>query len=206
MGKLVAVIDYGLGNLRSVSRALESVGGCADVTGDPARLSKAHGLVMPGVGAFYHGIRNIRDLNLVDAIRENINEGKPFLGICLGLQLLFTETEEHGRHKGLNIIKGKVLKFPAGPKIPHMGWNSVRLEPDNPAARLFMGIPDGSYFYFVHSYYVQPENADVIAARTEYGIEFVAAVARDNVYATQFHPEKSSTLGLKVMENFVSLC
>lgn len=209
---MIAVIDYGLGNLRSVSKSLESLGASVSVTNQPEKIQEAKAVVLPGVGAFYHGMKNLKDLNLIPTIKDTINQGKPFLGICLGLQLLFSETEEHGIHKGLDIIKGKVKKFTPTPKslvkghagkikIPHMGWNQIELRSKS---KLFNHIPDNSYFYFVHSYYVDPENKDVIATTTNYGVEFTSGIIKDNIFAVQFHPEKSSGLGLKIMENFIN--
>lgn len=203
---MIAVIDYGLGNLRSVSKALESIGASVEVTSDPKKMLEAKGLVLPGVGAFYHGMRNLEKLDIIPAIKKNIKEGKPFLGICLGLQLLFTETQEHGTHKGLNIIKGKVKKFTGNMKIPHMGWNQIKCKAQNEKCKIFEGINDNSYFYFVHSYYVEPEDKNIIAARTSYGVEFISAIRKDNLWGVQFHPEKSSDLGLKILKNFISLC
>lgn len=199
----IVVIDYGLGNLRSVTKALEKVGASVELTSDPERVVAAKGAVLPGVGAFSAGMENLRVLGLLPAVRRRIEEGRPLLGICLGLQLLFTVSEEHGVHEGLDIIKGKVVRFGGGLKIPHMGWNAIKPVRQAPASHLFGGIPDDTFFYFVHSYYVMPEDESVTAARCEYGTEFTCAIARDNLFAVQFHPEKSSDLGLKVLENFV---
>ncbi len=203
---MVAVIDYGLGNLRSVSKALELAGADVIVTSKPEEIIKAKGVVFPGVGAFNKGMENLKEKGLIDAVYGVIREGTPFLGICLGLQLLFTESEEHGRVPGLGIIKGRVRRFEGNMKVPHMGWNEVKFKIQNPKSKIFEGIPDGEYFYFVHSYFVQPEDKGVITSFTEYGGEFVSSVQEDNIYALQFHPEKSGTLGLKVLKNFVSLC
>ena len=213
---MIAVIDYGLGNLRSVSKALESLGARVQTTNDPSIISKADGVVLPGVGAFRHGMENLKKLNLVPAIQEVANTGKPFIGICLGLQLLFSETEEHGIHKGLDIVKGKVKKFTRTPKslvcgfignmkIPHMGWNQIRYTSNDKRNIIFNNIPDNSYFYFVHSYYVECADEKTVAATTNYGIEFTSAIVKENIFGTQFHPEKSSTLGLKILENFIKL-
>ncbi|MBU1487166.1 imidazole glycerol phosphate synthase subunit HisH [bacterium] len=221
---MIAVIDYDTGNLKSVSKALEAVGAKVEVTNDPRLIGRAEVLVLPGVGAFYRGMENLKRLNLLPSIFEAVKEGKPLLGICLGLQLLFTESEEHGTCQGLDIIKGKVKKFQGKMKIPHMGWNQIRIQKsDDPQMRvprrqttrkcgcpegrdqIFKGIPDGSYFYFVHSYYVVPDDKNVIAATTEYGIEFTSAIAKDNIFAVQFHPEKSGELGLKILENFLNV-
>ena len=204
---MIAVIDYGLGNLRSVSKALEAVGAEVEVTNNSERIAEAKAIVLPGVGAFHRGVENLKSLGIVPSIFKAIGEGKPFLGICLGLQLLFAESAEHGRPKGLDIIKGRVKRFSADVKVPHMGWNSIKLKIKNEKCKMkiFEGIPEESYFYFVHSYYVEPENKDVIAATTDYGKEFVSAVNKENVWGVQFHPEKSADLGLKILENFVRL-
>ncbi len=199
---MIAVIDYGLGNLRSVSKALESLGTEVEVTSKPKIIESADGVVLPGVGAFYRGMENITKLGLAVPIKKCASSGKPFLGICLGLQLLFSESTEHGKHKGLDIIKGKVVKFKEGVKIPHMGWNSVDRIKDTP---LFKNIPDKSYFYFVHSYFVEPKDKKVIAGATDYSQSFTSMIAKDNVFGVQFHPEKSSELGLKVLKNFLEI-
>lgn len=215
---MIAVIDYGLGNLRSVGKALEVVGARVEITNSAEKIAKAKAVVLPGVGAFQRGMRNLNELNLLPAVYNAIEQGKPFLGICLGLQLLFSESEEDGLHKGLDIVKGRVRKFDFHSnrqpltnnrlKVPHMGWNQATLHAARSTlhARMFEGIPENSYFYFVHSYYVEPKNKDVIAATTDYGKEFVSAIVQDNVWGVQFHPEKSDKLGLKILENFLSLC
>jgi len=200
----VVVIDYGLGNLRSVTKALEAVGARAELTSEPERIIAAERAVLPGVGAFSAGMRNLEALHLLPAIRQRITEGKPLLGICLGLQLLFTLSDEHGVHHGLDVVKGRVVRFGGELKIPHMGWNTVTPVRQPAASRLFEGIPDDSYFYFVHSYYVVPEEESVVAATAEYGVRFACAIARDNLFAVQFHPEKSGNIGLKLLENFVN--
>jgi glutamine amidotransferase len=200
----IVVVDYGLGNLRSVTKALEAVGASTQLTSDPRKIISAPGVVLPGVGAFSAGMRNLEALGLVPAIQERIATGRPLLGICLGLQLLLTVSEEHGLHEGLDVIAGRVVRFDGELKIPHMGWNTIKPARQSPAAALFEGIPDDSFFYFVHSYYVVPDDKNVIAATTEYGIEFTSAVAKDNLFALQFHPEKSGDLGLKILENFVN--
>jgi len=199
----IVVIDYGLGNLRSVTKALEAVGGRVELTTAPERIISAKGAVLPGVGAFSAGMENLRSRDLLPAVQQRIDEGKPLLGICLGLQLLFTLSEEHGLHGGLDVVKGKVVRFGEGLKIPHMGWNTIKPVRQPPASYLFEGIPDNTFFYFVHSYYVMPEDTSVVAATTEYGIEFTSAIAKNSLFAVQFHPEKSSDLGQKILENFV---
>jgi len=201
---LIAVIDYGLGNLRSVTKALESLGASIELTNKPEIISKANGVVLPGVGAFYKGIENINKLGLADPISQYVAKGKPFLGICLGLQLLFSESEEHGIHKGLGIIKGKVKKFESSLKIPHMGWNVV--QQTNRKEPLFNNIPDESYFYFVHSYFVEPVDKKDIASQTPYGQNFCSAITKKNLFGVQFHPEKSADLGIKLLENFIKIC
>jgi len=212
---MIVVIDYEMGNLRSVSKALESVGAEVKVTNNPKDIVSAEAIVLPGVGAFRKGMENLEKSGIVPELFESIKKDKPFLGICLGLQLLFTESEEHGTSRGLNIIKGNVKKFtpdvnPAlvhksGVKIPHMGWNQLRYQKTEDRRQIFKGIPEESYFYFVHSYYVEPENKNVIAATTQYGIDFVSAINQNNIWGVQFHPEKSSDLGLKILKNFVEL-
>jgi len=214
---MIAVIDYGLGNLRSVSKAVETLGSKVEVTSKPEIISKANGAILPGVGAFYKGMENINELGLSACIIMFVESGKPFLGICLGLQLLFSESEEHGLHKGLDIIKGKVKMFETDLKIPHMGWNTVRQsrrrktedgkrKTEDGRLKIFENIPDDSYFYFVHSYFVEPEDKSVIAGTTGYGQEFCSAIAKNNIYGTQFHPEKSAEIGLKLLKNFLNLC
>ena len=198
---MIAVIDYGMGNLRSVSKALESVGAKVEVTNDAKVIRKARAIVLPGVGAFHQGMQNLKALGFIDLIREAVDEEKFLLGICLGFQLLFEESEEHGTHPGLGLLKGRVKRLEGPVKIPHMGWNKItikaRREPD-----IFKGIPDGSYFYFVHSYYALPEDENLIASTTTYAIEFASSIAQGRLWAVQFHPEKSYKLGLKILENF----
>jgi glutamine amidotransferase len=203
---MIAIIDYGMGNLRSVQKAFEKVGFDAVVTSEPRSVLEADRIVLPGVGAFRDCIKNLEEGGFVEPILRVIRDGRPFLGICLGLQLLFSESEEFGIHKGLNVIPGRVVRFPEGMtqgeeelKVPHMGWNQVSIK-KRPAA--FSGIPDGTNFYFVHSYYVQPEDPAVIATTTDYGMEFCSSVWKDNIVATQFHPEKSQERGLSILKNF----
>ncbi len=199
---MIAIIDYGMGNLRSVQKGFERMGHDAVVTSDAKTILSASKVVLPGVGAFPDCMRNLREYGLIDAVHESINSGKPFLGICLGLQLLFTESEEFGISKGLDIIKGKVVRFKIQDstfKVPHMGWNSVSIKRQPPA---LADVPDGSHFYFVHSFHVVPEDKSVIATTTDYGYEFVSSVWKDNVFATQFHPEKSQALGLSILKRF----
>lgn len=203
---MIAIIDYGMGNLRSVQKGFEKVGFEAVVTSDPKVVLEAERIVLPGVGAFPDCMRNLEHGGFVEPILKVIREGRPFLGICLGLQLLFTESEEFGIHKGLDVIPGRVVRFPEGMeeeeeelKVPHMGWNQLSFKLRPPA---FSGIPDGTNFYFVHSYYVQPDDSSVIATTTRYGIDFCSSVWKDNIVATQFHPEKSQEKGLAILQNF----
>lgn len=201
---LVIVVDYGVGNLRSVTKALEFLGCEAKLTSDPDEVVKAEKLVLPGVGAFGTGMENLRRLNLIEPIKDAVKRGTPLLGICLGLQLLFEESEEMGQHEGLKLVRGKVVRFPEidGIRIPHMGWNSICIRKREP---LFVGVPDESMVYFVHSYFPVPEDESVVAATTEHGVEFVSAIAVDNIFGTQFHPEKSSQVGLQILRNFINL-
>jgi len=205
MGKCVAVIDYGLGNLRSVAKALETVGARVKVTNEAKSISNATAIVLPGVGAFGRAMDNLNKLDITPSILAAVKEGKPFLGICLGLQVLFTQSQEHGECKGLGILKGSVEKFTSGVKIPHMGWNEVQFSTDNARLAIFKDIPDKSYFYFVHSYYVEPLEKGIVAATANYGREFTSAVNKDNLWGVQFHPEKSAKLGLKILDNFINL-
>lgn len=198
---MIAIIDYGMGNLRSVQKGLESIGLNASIATDPDQVVAAEGVILPGVGAFADAIKNLKDTGMDKAIFEIVRLNKPFLGLCLGMQLMFSESEEDGIYQGLDIIKGRVIKLPPGEKVPHMGWNQINPVGGSP---LFKGIPDGSYFYFVHSYYCAPEE-DATIATSQYGIEFTCAVQKGNIMATQFHPEKSSSLGLKVLGNFGDL-
>ncbi len=198
---MIAVVDYGRGNLRSVQKAFEYLGHKAIVTDDPDIVVKADKVVLPGVGAFGDCMENLKSRHLDEAVVEFIRSGKPFLGICLGLQLLFTESEEFGPVKGMDLVKGRVVRFPKGLKIPHIGWNQVEIVRKNP---LLEGIKDGDFFYFVHSYYVVPDE-DVTSTTTEYGVTFTSMINKDNIFATQFHPEKSQKLGLRLLENFARL-
>ena len=198
---MIAVIDYGMGNLGSVEKALQYVGCTTVITSEPQQLEKASGIVLPGVGAFDDCIRGLRDRGLEDPLREMIAAGKPYLGICLGLQMLFEQSEE-GQEAGLGIFAGQVVRFDHELKIPQIGWNQVW--PDQPGPHL-ASIDPGSWFYFVHSYYVKPADESIVAATTEYGYEFCSAVYQDNVFACQFHPEKSQSAGLKLLENFKQL-
>ena len=196
---MIAIIDYGMGNLRSVEKGFLKVGVEAKVISDPQSVDDADAVVLPGVGAFRDCMRNLDRMKLIGPIMKSIRKGKPYLGICLGLQMLFTESEEFGVYKGLDVLKGKVVRFQVDLKVPHMGWNTVKLLEKPP---IFDGIKDESYFYFVHSYYVAPDDEGIIAGTTDYGITFTAMVWKDNIVATQFHPEKSQETGLKILKNF----
>ncbi len=202
---MIVLIDYGMGNLRSVGWALERIGGKVQITSDPKEIEKASALVLPGVGSFSQAMKNLRNMGILSSLVNGINDGKPFLGICLGLQLLFTESDEEGLHQGLDLLKGRVRRFEGDMKIPHMGWNQIKVKSQKSKIKILEGIPDGSYFYFVHSYYVEPEDKSIIVATTDYGTEFVSLIHKANIYATQFHPEKSHYTGLQVMKNFVRL-
>ena len=197
---MIAIIDYGMGNLRSVEKGFLKVGADVSVTNSPDVVERADAVVLPGVGAFKDCMKELTNLDLIDAVAGAVKKGKPYLGICLGLQILFSESEEFGRCRGMDIFRGKVVRFENGDlKIPQMGWNQLTLRKKNP---LFHDIPDRSYFYFVHSYYVAPEDASIVATTTDYGIEFTSSVWKDNIFAVQFHPEKSQTLGLRLLKNF----
>jgi len=197
---VIAIIDYGMGNLRSVQKGFEHTGFDARITCGAPDLAAARALVLPGVGAFGDAMANLAERGLLEPVIRAVREGKPLLGICLGFQLLFEESEEWGLCRGLGLMPGRVVRLPAGGlKVPHMGWNAVRQQGDCP---LWAGVPDGSFFYFVHSYYAQPGSKELSAGLTEYGGWIAAAVARDNVFGVQFHPEKSSRLGLRILANF----
>jgi imidazole glycerol-phosphate synthase subunit HisH len=201
---MIAIIDYGMGNLRSVQKAFEKVGHQAIVTGDAAQVAAADKVVLPGVGAFEDAIAELRRLDMVKTILQAIDSGKPFLGVCLGLQLLFDVNYENGRHEGLGVLRGECVKFdlPKEFAVPHMGWNQLNIRRPAP---ILNGLAEGAYVYFVHSYYVVPKDAEVIATETDYGGPFCSMIWRDNVYATQFHPEKSQAEGLKILRNFAEL-
>jgi glutamine amidotransferase len=200
---MVVVIDYGMGNLHSVGKALEEVGAKVKISSRPNDILGADKLVLPGVGAFKEAMQELKKRNLIEPITQYIKKGRLFLGLCLGLQLLFEESEEGGKVKGLGVLNGQVKKFSSRLKIPHMGWNEIRKKKTN--CPLLENIPDKSYMYFVHSYYVAPVDKSIIAAATNYGIDFTSVVWKDNICAFQGHPEKSQKLGLKILENFVRL-
>ncbi|OAT85534.1 imidazole glycerol phosphate synthase subunit HisH [Desulfotomaculum copahuensis] len=199
---MIAIIDYGMGNLRSVQKGFEKAGWPAAVVDRPEQLADARGVVLPGVGAFNDAMTRLRESGLDRAVHRVVEAGKPLLGICLGFQLFFEYSEEWGPTRGLGIFPGRVRRLTGGVKIPHMGWNQVRLLKPGP---LTAGIPDQSDFYFVHSYYVDPADKALVTGVTSYGIEFTSMAERDNVFGIQFHPEKSSVLGLKILHNFGGL-
>ena len=196
---MLTIIDYGVGNLRNVYMAFRRIGVEAHVTADAKDLHKATALVLPGVGAFGDSMANIERLGLEDAIVGCVRDGLPFLGICVGLQLLFQVSEEMGEHRGLGILPGRVVRFASDLVVPHMGWNQIHQTQE---CGMWAGVPDHSHAYFVHSYYVRPVDASVIAATTDYGVDFCSAVARDNLFAIQFHPEKSQDVGERILRNF----
>jgi glutamine amidotransferase len=201
---MIALVDYGMGNLRSVEKALTRVGGDVRIVSTPGEVAGAEALVLPGVGAFGDCMRNLEADGLDGAVREFVASGRPFLGICLGLQMLFESGEESPGVAGLGLLPGSVPRFEVtGLKVPHMGWNRIRTR--RPGCPLLDGVADGSYVYFVHSYYCRPSDKSVVCGTTDYGLEFCSMVWRGNVYATQFHPEKSQGVGLRMLENFVKL-
>jgi len=225
---VIAVIDYGMGNLRSVQKALQVVGAKARITSKPEDLKRCEKIVFPGVGAFGDAMKELRRRKMIQPIKDAIAEGKPFLGLCLGLQLLFENSDEAPGVKGLGLLKGEVKRFklkrkdPSIPpfrrnlrmkfsyenfKVPHMGWNKIAYSVERIAysEKILKNVPSGSYMYFVHSYYVKPKDKSVILTTTDYGIKFVSGICKDNIYGFQFHPEKSQELGLKILKNFVRL-
>ena len=201
---MIGIIDYDAGNIRSVEKALSYLGEKTVVSRDPDILKSVDKVILPGVGSFGQAMENLHRYELVPVIRDMIEDGKPFLGICLGLQLLFESSEESPGAEGLGILKGKILKIPSslGLKIPHMGWNSLQLQNNG---RLFRNIPQDTYVYFVHSYYLQAQEPEIVKAVTGYGTEIHASVEKDNVFACQFHPEKSGKYGLEILKNFAEL-
>ena len=201
---MIGIIDYDAGNIRSVEKALSYLGEKTVVSRDPDILKSVDKVILPGVGSFGQAMENLHRYELVPVIRDMIEDGKTFLGICLGLQLLFESSEESPGAEGLGILKGKILKIPSSPglKIPHMGWNSLQLQNNG---RLFRNIPQDTYVYFVHSYYLQAQEPEIVKAVTGYGTEIHASVEKDNVFACQFHPEKSGKYGLEILKNFAEL-
>ena len=204
---MIAIVDYGMGNLRSVSKAFQNQGFDVNVTKDPDAIKSASGLVLPGQGAFGDCVRNLEENGIFGTIRDYITSGKPYLGICLGLQVLFEGSDESPGVPGLGLLRGRVVRFPSFKKerlkVPHMGWNRIEIKKET---AVLDGVPDGSWFYFVHSYYPVPEDDGVVAITCSYGVQFTAAIAEGNMFACQFHPEKSSTYGLRLLSNFGLLC
>ena len=201
---MIALIDYDAGNMKSVEKALQLIGQETEVTRDPQRILGADRVILPGVGSFGDAMKNLHRFGLVEVIREVVRRKTPFLGICLGLQLLFEQSQESPGVKGLGILEGEIVRIPAGEglKIPHMGWNSLEYPG---RGRLFAGIPENSYVYFVHSYYLRAKDPSIVKAVTRYGVEIHASVEKGNLFACQFHPEKSSDVGLQILKNFVAV-
>ncbi|MFE5322866.1 imidazole glycerol phosphate synthase subunit HisH [Paenibacillus sp. NPDC056579] len=199
---MIAIIDYGMGNLHSVSKAVERLGFEAVITSDEAQILAADGAILPGVGAFGDAMEQLRASGMDGAVERFAATGKPLLGICLGMQLLFSKSEEHGSHEGLNLLPGQVVRFRGSYKVPHMGWNRLQFKQPSP---LFSGIEEG-HVYFVHSYHVQPEQPSDLLATTDYHQQATAIVGRGNVYGMQFHPEKSGIIGMQLLGNFLALC
>jgi glutamine amidotransferase len=206
---MIAIVDYGMGNLRSVQKGLERVGAQARIVTEPDEILRADKVVLPGVGAFRDAIAHLQERGFVEPLQEVIRAGRPFLGICLGLQLLFDVSYEDGEYAGLGVVPGRVVRFDfsgmpeaAGLKVPHMGWNALEWTAPCPLLR---GLESGEYFYFVHSYYVEPSDREVACGRCGYGFDFTAMIWRDNLFATQFHPEKSQRAGLAILQNFADL-
>ena len=199
---MIAIIDYGMGNLRSVEKAFQFLGFTALIVDNPAETTNASHLVLPGDAAFGDAMRNLNNGGWVECIEQGVQSGKPFLGICVGLQLMFEESEEMGTHKGLGLLPGKCTRFPAGERIPQIGWNQIDIQRETP---LLDGVPTGSFFYFVHSYYVTTENTDERIATTDYGLDYTSVAGRDGLYGVQFHPEKSQDRGLRILKNFAQM-
>lgn len=201
---MITIIDYGMGNLANVQKGFAAIGKDTRITSDPKEIAGAGGLILPGVGAFRDSIECLEEKGMSGPIRDYVATGKPFLGICLGMQLIVDISYEGGEYKGLGIVPGEVVRFPKSDlKVPHMGWNSVRFAKESP---LWKDIPEESYVYFVHSYYVVPKDEKYIATTTEYGLNFTSSVSYENVHAVQFHPEKSQNVGLQILRNFAALC
>ena len=200
----IVIVDYGMANLRSVQKAFERFGHAAEISGDPNRIAEAGKIVLPGVGAFRDAIARLREAHLVQPLTEHVRAGRPFLGICLGLQLLFTTSYEDGQHTGLDLFPGEVVRFPdlPGLKVPHMGWNQLRIRRPAP---MLQDVRDGDAVYFVHSFYVVPHDPLLVATETDYPTPFASSIWHENVFATQFHPEKSQRVGLKMLERFAAL-
>jgi len=201
---MIAIVDYGMGNLRSVQKAFECIGADARITQDKDTIVAAEKIVLPGVGAFNVAIQRLESLGLVSVLKDLLKRGKPYLGICLGLQILFDESDEGGRVRGLGILSGKIKKFNRL-KIPHMGWNQIKKTNRSNNLKLLNDIPDNSFMYFCHSYFVIPKDENIVAASTDYGVDFTSAVSKDNIIGVQFHPEKSQKIGIKILDNFVKM-
>jgi glutamine amidotransferase len=199
---MIAIIDYGMGNLRSVQKGFERVGSEARIASTPEEMDDASGLVLPGVGAFGDAMGNLKESGLIDPIVKSVSDGVPFLGICLGLQLLFTQSEELGAHRGLDILPGSVRRFPEGQRVPQIGWNQIHVRRESP---LLEGVPDGAFFYFVHSFFVDAERDEDVVATTDYEIDYCSIAGNDRFFGVQFHPEKSQDAGLRVLKNFAQI-
>jgi len=199
---MIAVIDYGMGNLRSVEKAFHHLGFKAAIVTQAAELERATHVVLPGDASFGDAMRNMRERGWEEAVLASVEAGKPFLGICVGLQLMFDESEEHGQHRGMGLLPGRVVRFPADERVPQIGWNQIDIQRPSP---LLEGVPDGSFFYFVHSYYVDSASPGDCLATTEYGLDYTSVAARDNVFGVQFHPEKSQQVGLHMLRNFACM-
>ena len=199
---MITVVDYKLNNLRSIENTLRRLGHDVEVTSDPEKVRGASRLILPGVGAFRDAMKNLEDFGLVEPFVEKVRSGTPTLGICLGMHLLFTESEEFGLHRGLDLLPGRVRRIPEGVHVPHMGWNQLQLHQSDP---LLNGIEPGNFVYFVHSYYADPSSKDILLASVTHGINFAAIVHRGNIWATQFHPEKSQKVGERLLDNFAKL-
>ena len=200
---MIVILDYRAGNLRSVAKALETVGESPVITDDPAIIAKADGLVVPGQGSAVDAMKNLTQLGLVEPLRDYVKSGRPFLGVCLGEQVIFESSEEGRGVECLGLVPGTVRRLPGGQKVPHIGWNSVKIVRQHP---LLEGVPDNAYFYFVHSFYVDPADPADTVGETEYGVNFASIVSHGNIFAPQFHPEKSSEIGLRIYRNFARLC
>lgn len=205
---MIAIVNYEMGNLKSVKKALEFVGAKVEVTSRIDKIKESRAIILPGVGAFKEAMKNLNNLKIIPTLKEEIKKGKPILGICLGLQLLFTESEEGGLYKGLDVINGRIRGFKNSYrchfKIPHMGWNTIKIK-NRKMPDILENIPDNSYFYFVHSYYGKTDNKEIVIATTDYGVKFLSVIGINNVYGVQFHPEKSGESGLKILDNFYQL-
>ena len=199
---MIVVADYGMGNLRSVQKAFEFLGHQAVVTEDPGAAREASHLVLPGDAAFGDAMQNIQRLGWEEAIHAHVETGKPFLGICVGLQLMFEQSEERGQHRGLGLLPGRVVRFPPAERVPQIGWNQIAIKRP---AQIVQGVPEGSFFYFVHSFYVAEARSEDCVATTEYGLHYTSIAERDNVIGVQFHPEKSQQVGLHMLQNFASM-